>query len=44
LKDSLGKQFSRPYLKKTHHKKAYGVAQPVGPEFKPKYCKKRKEN
>jgi hypothetical protein len=32
----------RPYLKKTHHKKrAGGVAQGVGPEFKPQ-CHKRK--
>jgi hypothetical protein len=31
-------QFGRPYLKKTHHKKwAGGVAQGVGPEFKPQY-------
>jgi hypothetical protein len=32
----------RPYLKKIHHKKrAGGVAQDAGPEFKPQYCKKR---
>jgi hypothetical protein len=31
----------RPYLKKTHYKKrAGGVAQGVGPEFKSQYCKK----
>jgi hypothetical protein len=30
----------RPYLKKTHHKNgAGGVAQGVGPEFKPWYHK-----
>jgi hypothetical protein len=30
-------------LKKTHHKKrAGGVTQDVGPEFKPQYCKKKK--
>jgi hypothetical protein len=30
-------------LKKTHHKKrAGGVAQGVGPKFKPQYCKKKK--
>jgi hypothetical protein len=34
----------RPYLKNTHHKKrAGGVAQSVGPEFKPHYCKKKKQ-
>jgi hypothetical protein len=38
------KQFSRPYLKKTHPKKrAGGVAQGVGPEFKPQYRKKKKK-
>jgi hypothetical protein len=34
-----GKQFPRPYLKKTpqthHEKRVGGVAQDVGPEFKP---------
>jgi hypothetical protein len=38
----------RPYLEKTLHKKAGGVAQGVGPEFKPhsnaKKKKKKKEN
>jgi hypothetical protein len=35
----------RPYLEKTHHKnkRASGVAQGVGPEFKPQYCKKKKK-
>jgi hypothetical protein len=37
--------FMRPYLKKKHHKKrAGGVAQGVGPEFKPQYCIKKKKN
>jgi hypothetical protein len=30
--------FERPYLENTHHnKRAGGVAQGVGPEFKPQY-------
>jgi hypothetical protein len=34
----------RPYLKKTHlEKRAGGVAQDVGPEFKPQYHKKKVE-
>jgi hypothetical protein len=34
----------RCYLKKTHHKKRVGgVAQDVGPEFKPQYHKKKKK-
>jgi hypothetical protein len=33
----------RPYLKKTHHKKAGIVAGGVGPEFKPQHCKKKKK-
>jgi hypothetical protein len=42
VKASLGKEFSRPYLKKTHHKnRAGGVAQGEGPEFKLQYLKKR---
>jgi hypothetical protein len=28
----------------THNKKAGGVAQGVGPEFKPQYCKKKKKS
>jgi hypothetical protein len=33
-----------PYLKNTHHKKRVGgVAQGVGPEFKPQYWKKKKK-
>jgi hypothetical protein len=32
----------RPYLENTHHKKkAGGVAQGIGPEFKPQCCKKK---
>jgi hypothetical protein len=42
---SLGKEFTRPYLKKEkkkkNHKKGLGVAQGVGPEFKPQYCQKK---
>jgi hypothetical protein len=34
----------RPYLKKTHHKKAGGATQGVGPEFKPQYGKQRNKN
>jgi hypothetical protein len=34
----------RPYLEKTHYKKrAGGVAQDVGPEFKPQYHKKKEK-
>jgi hypothetical protein len=33
----------RPYLEKTLHKRAGGVAQGVGPEFKPQYRKKKKK-
>jgi hypothetical protein len=34
----------RPYLEKTLHKKGWwGVAQGVGPEFKPQYHKNRKK-
>jgi hypothetical protein len=29
----------RPYLEKNHHKRACGVAQDIGPEFKPQYHK-----
>jgi hypothetical protein len=41
---SLGKLFSRPYQrrrKKTFTKKGCGVAQVVGPEFKPQHAKER---
>jgi hypothetical protein len=41
---SLGKYFTRPYLEKPIHKKrAGGVAQGEGPEFKSQYCKKKKK-
>jgi hypothetical protein len=33
----------RPCLKENHHKKGCGVAQGVGPEFKTRYCKKKKK-
>jgi hypothetical protein len=34
----------RPYLEKIHHKKrAGGVAQGVGPEFKHECCKKKEK-
>jgi hypothetical protein len=40
FKASLGKQ--DPILKKPNTKKrAGGVAQGIGPEFKPQYCKKK---
>jgi hypothetical protein len=40
IKSLLGKQFLRPKLEKTHHnKRAGGVAQGVGPEFKTQYWK-----
>jgi hypothetical protein len=36
--------FTRPYLgKNPSHKRAGGVVQGVGPEFKPKYHKKKKK-
>jgi hypothetical protein len=35
-------QIVRPYLEKTHHqKRAGGVAQGAGPEFKPQYHKNK---
>jgi hypothetical protein len=35
----------RPYLEKNpSQKRAGGVAQDVGPEFKPWYCQKKKKN
>jgi hypothetical protein len=44
FKAILGKQFVRPYLEKNpSQKRAGGVAQGVGPEFKPQYCKKKKK-
>jgi hypothetical protein len=53
FEDSLGKQFSRSYLEKTHCKKkkkkpvvcgAGGVAQGGDPELKPQCYKKKKNN
>jgi hypothetical protein len=42
---SAWEKFARPFLEKIHHKKrAGGVAQGVGPEFKPQYHKKKKNN
>jgi hypothetical protein len=38
-KPDQGKQFTRPYLEKTLQKRAGGVAQGVGPKFKPQYHK-----
>jgi hypothetical protein len=39
-KPALGKSFMRPYLENAQNKKRLGgVAQGVGPEFKPHYCK-----
>jgi hypothetical protein len=32
-----------PTSKKTHHKKSGGLAQGVGPEFKPQYYKEKKK-
>jgi hypothetical protein len=39
-KPAPGKQFVRTYLENTYHKKAGGVAQDEGSEFK--YCKEKK--
>jgi hypothetical protein len=44
VRRQLGQLSLQNYLKKTHHKKgasAGGVAQGVGPEFKPQYHKKK---
>jgi hypothetical protein len=41
-KPTVGKQFARPYLKKTLHKRIGRVAQGEDPKFKPQYCKKKK--
>jgi hypothetical protein len=41
LKAAWAKQFTKPYLKRNpSRKRAGGVAQGVGPEFKPQYFKK----
>jgi hypothetical protein len=43
-KPAPGKSFERPYLKKNpSQKRAGGMAQGVGPEFKPR-CQKKKKN
>jgi hypothetical protein len=34
----------KPYLENTNTKRAGGVAQGVGPEFKPWYCKNKQKN
>jgi hypothetical protein len=31
----------RPYLEKSQHERVGGVAQGVGPEFQPQYCKNK---
>jgi hypothetical protein len=36
-------QFARPISKKPITKRADGMAQGVGPKFKPQYCKKKKK-
>jgi hypothetical protein len=42
IQSEPSKQFERPILKKTHHKKrAGGVTQGVSHEFKPQYRKKK---
>jgi hypothetical protein len=38
-KPAWAKSSMRPYLKKSFTKKAGGVAQGIGPEFKPQYRK-----
>jgi hypothetical protein len=44
VQSQLGKWFVKPYLEKKHHKKrAGGVAQGIGPEFKPQYHKTNKQ-
>jgi hypothetical protein len=42
FKASLGKQFTRPDLKKTHYKKGL-VEWLYSPEFKPQFLKKKKK-
>jgi hypothetical protein len=34
----------RPYVEKNPQKRAGGVAQGIGPEFKPQYCKINNNN
>jgi hypothetical protein len=42
LKPAQANSSVRPYLEKTK-KRAGGVAQDIGPEFKPQYCQKKKK-
>jgi hypothetical protein len=42
LEASPGKYFARPCLKKHNTKRAGGIAQGVGPEFKPQYHKNKR--
>jgi hypothetical protein len=42
LKPARANSSVRPYLKKPFTKRAGGVAQGIGPEFKPQYRKKKK--
>jgi hypothetical protein len=45
LKPGVANSLQDPILKKTHHKKrAGGVAQGVGPEFKAQYHKEKKKD
>jgi hypothetical protein len=47
FKANPGKEFMKPYLKKNPsrtQKKAGGMAQGTGPEFKPQYRKKKKKS
>jgi hypothetical protein len=43
LKPAQTNTSMRPYLKNPSHKRAGGVVQGVGPEFKPQYHKKKKK-
>jgi hypothetical protein len=44
LKPGLGKQFTRPFLEKNpSQKRDGGMAQGVGLEVKPQYCKRKKK-
>jgi hypothetical protein len=43
LKPAQVNSSQAPSQKTSHRKRAGGVAQGVGPEFKPQYCKKRKK-
>jgi hypothetical protein len=42
VQNQPGQIVDKPYLEETHHKeRAAGVAQGIGPEFKPQYPKKK---